>query len=92
MVAATGIKILATVDYVSQRNNVLVVAVSIGFGVIPIVSPNFFRIMPPELKPIFGDPIIMTSLAAVALNAFFNRTTNEQAQQDAMLAAQAEHA
>jgi hypothetical protein len=34
----------------------------------------------------------MTSLAAVALNAFFNRTTKEQAQEDAILAARAEHA
>ena len=46
MVAATGIKILSTVDYAGQRNNVLVVAISIGFGLIPIVSPNFFHIVP----------------------------------------------
>ena len=92
MVAATGIKILGTVDFVKHRNNVLVVAISIGFGLIPIVSPNFFRIMPVELKPIFGDPIIMTSLAAVALNAFFNRTSRREAEQDSMVAAQAEHA
>ena len=89
MVAATGIKILATVDYVNQRNNVLIVAISIGFGVIPIVSPNFFRIVPAELKPIFGDAIIMTSIAAVLLNAFFNRTTPEEAESGAMLAAEA---
>ncbi len=89
MVAATGIKILATVDYVAQRNNVLIVAISIGFGLIPIVSPNFFRIMPPELKPIFGDAIIMTSLAAVILNAYFNRTSQQEAKTGALLAAQA---
>src|ERR1700753_1440453 len=80
MVAATGIKILATVDYAGQRNNVLVVAISMGFGLIPIVSPNFFHILPVALRPIFGDPIIMTSLAAVALNALFNRTTSAEAQ------------
>jgi uric acid transporter len=89
MVAATGIKILSTVDYNTQRNNVLIVAISIGFGVIPIVSPNFFRIMPGELKPIFGDAIIMTSIAAVLLNAYFNRTSTEEARQGAMLAAEA---
>ena len=89
MVAATGIKILSTVDYNAQRNNVLIVAISIGFGVIPIVSPNFFRIMPAELKPIFGDAIIMTSIAAVLLNAYFNRTSTEEARQGAMLAAEA---
>jgi xanthine permease len=89
MVAATGIKILSTVDYNTQRNNVLVVAIAIGFGVIPIVSPNFFRIMPAELKPIFGDAIIMTAIAAVLLNAYFNRTSTEEARQGAVLAAEA---
>jgi len=89
MVAATGIKILATVDYATQRNNVLIVAISIGFGIIPIVSPTFFRIMPVELKPIFGDAIIMTSIAAVALNAYFNRTSRAEATAGALLAAQA---
>src|ERR1700733_7918532 len=88
MVAATGIKILSTVDFTTQKHNVLIVAISIGFGVIPIVSPNFFRSMPAELKPVFGDAIILTSLAAVLLNAYFNRTTETQATEEAMLAAQ----
>jgi uric acid transporter len=89
MVAATGIKILSAVNYNTQRNNVLIVAISIGFGMIPIVSPNFFRIMPSELKPIFGDAIIMTSLTAVLLNAYFNRTSAEEAREGAILAAEA---
>jgi uric acid transporter len=89
MVAATGIKILSTVDFARQRNSVLVVAISIGFGLIPIVSPNFFHIFPDALKPIFGDGIILTSIAAVLLNAFFNRTSQEQAEHDTFLAAQA---
>jgi NCS2 family nucleobase:cation symporter-2 len=73
MVAAQGIKILASVDFNGQRHNSFVVAIALGFGVIPIVSPNFFHIMPVALKPIFGDSIILTSIAAVLLNAFFNR-------------------
>ena len=89
MVAATGIKILASVDFAHNRNNTLVVAISIGFGLIPIVSPTFFHAFPAELKPIFGDGIILTSIAAVALNAFFNRTSAEQAETDSFLAAQA---
>jgi uric acid transporter len=92
MVAATGIKILATVDYVKHRNSVIVVAIAIGFGLIPIVSPTFFRVFPDALKAIFGDGIILTSIAAVVLNAFFNRTTKEEAEADTFLAAQgAEH-
>lgn len=89
MVAATGIKILSTVDYAGQRNNVLIVAISIGFGLIPIVAPTFFHIFPAELKPIFGDGIILTSIAAVSLNAFFNRTSTAQAERETFLAAQA---
>lgn len=89
MVAATGIKILSTVDFAGQRNNVLVVAVSIGFGLIPIVSPTFFHTFPDALKPIVGDGIILTSIAAVGLNAFFNRTSREQAEVDTFVAAQA---
>ena len=89
MVAATGIKILSTVNFTTERFNVLIVAISIGFGVIPIVSPNFFHIMPAELKPIFGDAIILTSIAAVLLNAYFNHTSNEEAAEGAIIAAQA---
>ena len=88
MVAATGIKILKGVDYAAAPQNTLVVAISIGFGLIPIVSPNFFHVMPAELRPVFGDGIILSSIAAVVLNAYFNRTTREQASEDAVLAAQ----
>ena len=88
MVAATGIKILKTVDYVKAPHNTLVIAIAIGFGLIPIVSPNFFHIMPAELKPIFGDGIILTSITAVLLNAYFNRTSQAEASEDAVLAAQ----
>jgi NCS2 family nucleobase:cation symporter-2 len=88
MVAATGIKILKTVDYEKAPHNTLVIAISIGFGLIPIVSPNFFHIMPAELKPIFGDGIILTSITAVVLNAYFNKTSTEQAAEDSVLAAQ----
>ena len=89
MVAATGIKILKTVDYEKGPHNTLVIAISIGFGLIPIVSPNFFHTLPVTLKPVFGDGIILTSISAVLLNAFFNTTSREAAESDAFLAAQA---
>jgi xanthine/uracil permease len=92
MVAATGIKILSTVDYVRQRNSVLVVAISIGFGLIPIVAPTFFHAFPDVMKPIVGDGIILTSISAVLLNVLFNRTSQEEAEIDTFRAAQvAEH-
>jgi NCS2 family nucleobase:cation symporter-2 len=89
MVAATGIKILSTVDFNRDRNSVLVVAISIGFGLIPIVAPTFFQSFSPTLKPIFGDGIILTAISAVLLNAFFNRTSRADAEAGVMIAAQA---
>ena len=46
MVAATGIRILAGVNFTANRNNLFVVAVSLGMGMIPLVAPNFKQWMP----------------------------------------------
>lgn len=78
MVAATGIRILASVDYALQPRNGLVIAISVGFGMIPIVAPKFFGVMPAAMNPIFGDGIILTSLCAILLNAFFNRKSENE--------------
>ncbi len=72
MVAATGIRILTEVDYRTNRNNLYVVAVSSGFGMIPLVAPTFFNAMPEQLSPILHSGILLSALAAVALNVFFN--------------------
>ena len=49
-----------------------VVAISIGFGMIPIVSPNFFKQLPHELHPLLESDDLLAAIAAVLLNAFFN--------------------
>ena len=72
MVAATGIRILGTVDYKTNRNNLFIVAVSIGFGMIPLVAPNFKMWMPHAIHPLIESGILLASLSAVALNLFFN--------------------
>ena len=51
MVAATGIRILSGVDYKTSRNNLYVVAISIGFGMIPLVAPTFFAKLPKDAGP-----------------------------------------
>ena len=48
------------------------VAVSIGFGMIPLVAPNFFKQLPHELHPLLESGILLAAIAAVLLNAFFN--------------------
>src|SRR5947207_14718079 len=71
MAAATGIKILARVDY-SLRHNLLIVAVSIALGMIPLVAPTFFDQLPKWLGPIAHSCITLAAIAADGLNAFFN--------------------
>ncbi|QYZ70446.1 nucleobase:cation symporter-2 family protein [Neotabrizicola shimadae] len=75
MVAATGIRILAAVDFKTSRNNLFVVAVSLGFGMIPLIAPNFKQWMPHGIHPLIESGILLATISAVALNAFFNGTT-----------------
>jgi NCS2 family nucleobase:cation symporter-2 len=72
MVAATGIRILANVDYKTNRNNLFVVAISIGFGMIPLIAPNFKQWMPHGIHPLIESGILLASISAVALNLYFN--------------------
>ena len=72
MVAATGIRILASVDYKTNRNNLFIVAIAIGFGMIPLVAPTFFSKLPKELEPLLNSGIVLAAIAAVLLNAYFN--------------------
>ncbi len=72
MVAATGIRILVDVDFKTNRNNLYTVAISVGFGLIPLVAPTFFSKMPKELGPLLHSGIVLSSITAVALNFFFN--------------------
>jgi hypothetical protein len=72
MVAATGIRILSTVDFIRNRNNAMIVAVSIGVGMIPLVAPNFRQWMPHAIHPLIESGILLASIAAVLLNVFFN--------------------
>ncbi len=72
MVAATGIRILSTVDYKNNRFNLYIVEVSIGAGLIPLVAPHWSQQMSPLLSPILHSGILLTSIAAVLLNLFFN--------------------
>ena len=72
MVAATGIRILGNVDFAGDRNNLFIVAISIGFGLIPLIAPGFFKNFPPDLKPLLDSGIILTTVVAVSLNLWFN--------------------
>ena len=72
MVTATGIRILAGVNLEEKPNNLLIIAISIAFGMIPIVSQQFFGQFPHFLGPLLHSGILLASISAVVLNAYFN--------------------
>jgi len=72
MVAATGIRILANVDFKHNRHNLYIVAIAIGAGMIPLVAPRWSQQMPHALHPLLESGILLTAIAAVALNLYFN--------------------
>jgi NCS2 family nucleobase:cation symporter-2 len=79
MVAATGIRILSGVDFKENRNNLFIVAVALGFGMIPLIAPNFKMWMPHSIHPLIDSGILLASIVAVALNAFFNGASGDEA-------------
>jgi NCS2 family nucleobase:cation symporter-2 len=68
MVAATGIRILADVDYKTTRHNLFIVAISVGFGMIPLVAPEFFQHFPKALSPLLHSGILLAAIVSVVLN------------------------
>ncbi len=72
IVAASGIKTLSRVDFTKNQQNIFIVAISIGIGIIPLVAPEFFKHFPSWSHTILHSGITLGSITAVTLNAFFN--------------------
>ena len=70
-VAASGIRALSRVSY-EGNNNLIIVALSIGMGVIPIAVPTFYHSFPSWFQTIFDSGISSAAVTAVALNLLFN--------------------
>ena len=70
-VAASGIRTLSRVDF-SGNANIVIVAFSIGVGLIPIAVPTFYDEFPSWFTVIFDSGITAAALTAVVLNVVFN--------------------
>ncbi len=70
-VAASGIRTLAKVEY-RNNMNLIIVATSIGFGMIPIAAPAFYDQFPNWFYTIFHSGISSAAIMAIALNLLFN--------------------
>jgi len=80
MVAATGIRILANVDFKGNRHNLYIVAISIGAGMIPLVAPRWSQHMAKALHPLLESGILLTAVSAVLLNLYFNGARGNDAE------------
>ncbi|MCU1338433.1 MAG: pbuX5 [Bryobacterales bacterium] len=72
MVAAAGVRILSAVDFQGNRHNLFIVASSMGFGMIPTLSPRFFQHLPDWTSPITSSGVVLGTLVAVILNLVLN--------------------
>lgn len=69
MIASVGMNIIG--NSVSQRRNAILFATSLGIALaISAAPPGTFDIVPPVLRILVGDGIVMGILTAVALNIF----------------------
>jgi len=94
MVAATGARILTGVDFKTNRFNLFIVAIAVGFGMIPLVAPNFFQYTPEVLRPLLESGILLAAIVSVLLNLFFNGLAKTEAafEEATAAAAASEHA
>ncbi|MFT4260273.1 nucleobase:cation symporter-2 family protein [Microbacterium sp.] len=70
-VAASGVRTLSKVSY-AGNNNLVIVATSLAFGLIPVVSSDFWHAFPSWFVTIFHSGISSAAIVAVLLNLFFN--------------------
>jgi xanthine/uracil permease len=70
-VAASGIRSLSVVEYEGNAN-LVIVALAIGMGVIPITVPTFYSGFPSWFQTIFDSGISAAAVTAVLLNILFN--------------------
>lgn len=70
-VAAVGIQVLSRVNF-NENRNLVIVAVSLGLGLIPAVLPDFYAEFPEQAQVVLGSGITAASISAVLLNLIFN--------------------
>lgn len=85
-VAASGIRTLSKVDY-RNNMNLIIVATSIGFGMIPIAAPTFYHHFPSWFATIFHSGISSSAIMAIALNLAFNHLKSGNSDQQSVFVA-----
>lgn len=85
-VAASGIRTLSKVNY-KNNVNLIIVAASLGFGMIPIAAPTFYHNFPSWFETIFHSGISSAAIMAILLNLIFNHFTTGNSENQSVFAA-----
>ncbi|WP_145188617.1 MULTISPECIES: nucleobase:cation symporter-2 family protein [unclassified Pseudomonas] len=85
-VAASGIRTLSKVNY-KNNVNLIIVAASLGFGMIPIAAPNFYHHFPNWFETIFHSGISSAAIMAILLNLLFNHFKTGNSENQSVFAA-----
>ncbi|MFE3517621.1 nucleobase:cation symporter-2 family protein [Streptomyces sp. NPDC059166] len=72
-VTAVGVNTLRKVEF-EGTGNLLIVAVSVGVGMLPVVAPAFYHAFPTWVQIIGGSAITSATVTAFLLNLLFNHT------------------
>lgn len=67
-----GMKTLKSVDFDTTFRNFIVVGISVGMCMIPIMNGKFFQFMPGWSQVLFTSPVIMGAVTAIVLNVLLN--------------------
>lgn len=70
-VAGVGVSTISKVDF-SGNDNLLIISLALGVGMIPIVAPDVYDGLPSAAKIIFGGAITSTVIVAFVLNLVFH--------------------
>lgn len=70
-VAASGIRSLSVVRYEANQN-LVIVALAVAMGLVPIAVPDFYEHFPTWFQTVFDSGISAAAVTAVLLNILFN--------------------
>jgi len=70
-VAAVGVTTLRAVEY-EGTDNLMIVAVALGVGLLPVVAPRIYQNFPAWAQIVAGSAITSATLVAFVLNLLFN--------------------
>ncbi len=80
IITTVGIQTLSRADLTNDQN-LITVAVSLGAGTIPVAQPQFFHSFPEQLQVVLKSGIVVAALVAITLNIVFNHRPSRARQE-----------